>query len=140
MGETGVVVGVQGEQALVELEASKECESCGACLYTETGRMVAPITNSLQAGVGDVVRIAIEPKLVLAAAFIVYMMPIIFFFLGYGLSLWLGHLLNQAAETFGLAGGGLFLVGSFFLVRYLDKQAKITHRFEPKMYAIIRKN
>jgi sigma-E factor negative regulatory protein RseC len=140
MGETGVVVGVQGEQALVELEASKECESCGACLYTETGRMVAPIANSLKAGVGDVVRISIEPKLVLAAAFIVYMMPIIFFFLGYGVSMWLGRVLNQAPETFGMVGGGLFLIASFVLVRHLDKRAKITRRFEPKMYAIIRKN
>src|SRR3990172_12833169 len=100
MSETGVVVGLHGDQAFVEMEASKECEACGACRYTKTGRMVATVTNSLNARIGDAVKIDIEPQMVLMAAFIVYIFPLAAFFVGYSLGLWLGRLI-------GLLAGGL---------------------------------
>ena len=140
MGETGVVVGLHGDQAFIEMEASKDCEACGACRYTKTGRMVSTISNTLNAQIGDVVKIDIEPQLVLMAAFVVYILPIAGFFVGYAIGLWFGRLLNFFAERLGLAGGTAFLVLSYFAVRAIDKRAGISHRFEPKMYAIIRSN
>ena len=139
MGESGMVVGIEGDNALVEMEASKECEACGACRYTETGRMVASVSNSLSARVGDTVKIDIEPKLVLAAAALIYIMPIVFFFVGYGLLAWIASSLGADSEAVAIAGGLTFLVLSFLAVRAIDRQAGVTRRFEPKMYDIIRK-
>ncbi len=138
MSETGVVVGLHGDQAFVEMEASKDCEACGACRYTKTGRMVATVTNSLNARIGDAVKIDIEPQMVLVAAFIVYIFPIAAFFVGYTLGLWTGRLLGLPADRLGLAGGAAFLIVSYFAVRAIDKRAGLSRRFEPKMYDIIR--
>jgi len=140
MSESGVVVGLHGDQAFVEMAASKDCEACGACRYTKTGRMLAPVTNSLNAQIGDIVKIDIEPQLVVVAAFIVYILPITFFFVGYALGLWGGRFFGLSAERLGITGGLLFLVLSYLTVRRVDNRARISRRFEPKMYAIIRKN
>lgn len=139
MSESGVVVGRHGDQAFVEMEASKECEACGACRYTQTGRMIAPITNTLDAKIGDAVSIDIEPKLVLLAALTVYILPIAFFFVGYTGGLWSGRFLGLNSERLGIISGLIFLVLSFFIVKIIDRRAGLSRRFEPKMYAIIRK-
>lgn len=140
MSETGTIVGVQGDRVFVEMEASKECEACGACRYTKTGRMLATMTNSLGAGVGDTVKIDIEPRLVLVAAFVVYILPIAFFFFGYALGVWAGRLFGLDSGRLGIGGGLVFLVLAYATVRVVDSRARINLRFEPKMYAIIRKN
>lgn len=140
MSETGVVVEIDGDQAIIEMEASKDCEACGACRYTKAGRMLAPVTNSLNAGIGDIVKIEIEPQTVLVAAFLVYILPIVFFFLGYAIGLSIGRFAGFSAERAGIGGGIVFLVLSYMLVKKVDKQAKITRRYEPKMCVIIQKN
>jgi positive regulator of sigma E activity len=132
MSETGVIVGLYGDQAMVEMEASRECEACGACRYTSTGRMVTSVQNSLDAQVGDTVKIDIEPQLVVAAALIV--------FTGYAVFFWLGELLGLNSEGVGIFGGIILLIASYFVVRTIDKRAGISHRFEPRMYDIIRGN
>jgi len=136
MSETGIVVALHGDQAIVEMEASKDCEACGACRYTSSGRMVTPVRNSLDAGIGDTIKMDIEPRLVVAAALIVYLLPIALFFVGYGLFSWLGGQVGVAAEPAGIVGGIIFLVISFFTVARVDKRAGVSHHFEPKMYEI----
>ncbi len=140
MSEKGVVVGLEGNRAIVEMEASKDCEACGACRYTESGRMVTPVVNTLSAKPGDMVRIDIEPQVVIAAALVVYILPIVMFFAGYGLFLWIGRVSGLTSGAVGIAGGLVFLASSYFAVRSVDKRAGISHRFEPKMYDIIRSN
>ena len=135
-----MVVSVLDDQAIVEMEASKECEACGACRYTSTGRMVTPVRNSLDARVGDTVKIDIEPEIVVTAALIVYMLPIALFFAGYAIFIWLGGLAGMTGETPGVVGGVLFLAVSFFAVRVVDQRAGVSRRYEPKMYDIIRQN
>ncbi len=133
MSEKGVVINLQGDQAIIEMEASKDCEACGACSYSREGRMVTPVTNSLRAKVGDSVEIEIEPQVVLVAAAIVYILPIVLFFAGYALGLWVGRLLEFNTDLFGILGGTLFLLTSFWAVRILDKRARLSRRYEPKM-------
>ncbi len=140
MSETGVVVGIHDDQAIVEMEASRDCEACGACRYTSTGRMVAPVRNTLNAVVGDTVKVDIEPEMVVAAAMIVYILPIALFFVGYSLFMWFGDILALSGEMPGVVGALLFLIGSFFAVRIVDRRVQVTRRYEPKMYDIIRRN
>ncbi len=135
-----MVVSVHDDQAIVEMEASKECEACGACRYTSTGRMVTPVRNSLDARVGDTVKIDIEPEMVVTAALIVYILPIALFFAGYAIFMWLGGVAGLSGETPGVIGGFVFLVVSFFAVRAVDQSAGVSRRYEPKMYDIIRQN
>lgn len=140
MSETGIVVGLHGDQAIVEMEASKECESCGACRYTSTGRMVAPVHNTLDAKIGDTVRIDIEPRMVVEAALIVYVLPLAMFFTGYLIFSFAGGALGFGAESTGIIGGLAFLVLSFLVVSRVDRAAGVSRRFEPKMYDIIHEN
>ena len=128
-----MVVRVQGDQAIIEMEASKDCEACGACSYSREGRMVTPVANILRAKVGDSVEIEIEPQIVLVAAAIVYILPIALFFTGYAIGTWAGRLLGIDPNFPGVAGAVIFLVMSYVSVRYLDKRARLSRRYEPKM-------
>ena len=133
MSEKGVVVNLQGDQAIIEMEASKDCEACGACSYSREGRMVTPVTNTLKAKVGDSIEIEIESQVVIVAAAIVYILPIVFFFAGYALGLWIGRLLEFDTDLLGISGGALFLILSYGAVRSLDKRARLSRRYEPRM-------
>ena len=133
MSEKGVVVRVNGDHAVVEMEASKACEACGACRYSREGRMVATVRNQLNANVGDSVDIEIEPKVVIGAALVVYMLPLVMFFLGYAIGIVVGRLLNNQSEIVGIMGGLIFLAFSYLAMRKIDKRAGISRRFEPRM-------
>ncbi len=133
MSEKGVVVRLEDDQAIIEMEASKDCEACGACRYSREGRMVTPVANILRAKVGDSVEIEIEPQVVLAAAAVVYILPIVLFFAGYTIGLWTGSILGLDTDLLGITGGALFLIISYIAVRILDKRARLSRRYEPKM-------
>ena len=95
--------------------------------------MVTPVANILRAKVGDSVEIEIEPRVVLAAAAIVYILPIVLFFTGYTIGIWVGRFLGVDPNLLGVAGAMIFLVLSYTSVRYLDKRARLSRRYEPKM-------
>lgn len=84
-----------------------KCSGCGAAKQT----MYVTAKNPIQAPVGAVVVIQSESGPVLAAAAMLYMMPLGLFFLGYllGAILWQrGGLLGCIAFVLGIAGAALY--------------------------------
>ena len=84
-----------------------KCSGCGAAKQT----MYVTAKNPIQAPVGAVVVLRSESGPVLAAAAMLYMMPLGLFFLGYllGAVLWQrGGLLGCIAFVLGIAGAALY--------------------------------
>lgn len=90
-----------------------KCSGCGAAQQT----MVLTAQNPIGARPGDLVVIQSKSGPVLAAAAVLYMMPLLLFFLGYmaGALLW---------QRGGLVGGIAFVLGIFLAAVYDRRVAK----------------
>ncbi len=78
MTEIGCVASVEGDAAVVAMPGSSNCEQCGICLMAQEGREFLLLArNSAGARPGDTVEVEVEAGRVVAAAFAVYMVPVI---------------------------------------------------------------
>ena len=125
--EIGCVTSVKGDAATVAMPMSGECKKCGICeVAADSKEVLLEARNDAGAREGDTVEIEIAPGRVLAAAFIIYMIPILMTIVGF--------LVGSAA-----AGGApdaslpivlavVFLVVSFVLVWLYDRRIRRTER------------
>lgn len=94
MEQTVTVIALEpGDVALVEhlrpSACSGDCHRCAGCgAVQQTMRLRA--NNPIGAQVGDWVKLHSSSRVVLKAAFVVYFLPLVLFFLGYGLGSALG--------------------------------------------------
>ena len=78
MRETGVVSKVKGKFATVRFDRKTACEHCNMCLKPREANYVElRLPNTLNAAVGDKVTVAMGNRAVLAAATLVYVLPLI---------------------------------------------------------------
>lgn len=132
MREAGRVLRLEGDIAIVEVPRSSACAECRACVIGQKGeRILAKARNIAKAKVGDRVGVEVESKTTLLAAAIVYLIPILFLFLGYFLGSFFGLNLGVNRETFGIVLGFSLLVLAYGVIFVLDKRLQLTYRFEP---------
>jgi sigma-E factor negative regulatory protein RseC len=78
MREIGCVASVEGDAAVVTMAGSSNCERCGICLMAQQGREFLLLArNAAGASPGDTVEVEVEAGKVVAAAFAVYMVPVL---------------------------------------------------------------
>ena len=87
-----------------------KCSGCGAAKET----MLLTAENPIGAGLGDLVKIQSESAPVLKAAAVLYVLPLVLFFLGYGL--------GAAAGSWGPWGGGIGFAAGIAIVIFYDRQ------------------
>jgi len=77
MKQMGVVVSTEGSTARVSIERHSSCGSCSACkMGQEDAKVEINATNGVKATVGQWVTVDMEDQDVLAAAFMVYVIPL----------------------------------------------------------------
>jgi sigma-E factor negative regulatory protein RseC len=125
--EIGCVASVEGDAATVAMPMSGECKKCGLCTVASGGREVLlEARNDAGAGAGDTVEIEIAPGRVLAAAFIIYMIPILMTIVGF--------LVGSAASggdpdaDLPIVLAVVFLAVSFVLVWLYDRRLRKAER------------
>lgn len=84
-----------------------DCAKCGGCGGLETQTLYVTARNRAEAQVGERVLIEGETGQVLGYAGLVYLLPIVLFFIGYGA----GSALQKGAGVSALCGGVLFAAG-----------------------------
>ena len=89
---------------------SGDCHKCAGC-GAVSQEMLLKVENTIGAKTGDMVRIESESAPVLRAAAILYLIPVLLFFVGYliGAMLW---------ERGALLGGLFFVIGISFAIGY----------------------
>ncbi len=114
MKEIGCVVSVSGDAAVVTMPMSPDCEKCGACVVADEGKELLLLAqNAAGAGQGDTVEIEISAGRVLAAAFIIYMVPVLMTIVGFIL----GNALSGGDEEANLP---ILLALAFLVVSFLS--------------------
>lgn len=127
MRETGCVVSVKDDAAIVAMPTSKECESCGACLLAGEGKEVLLLArNAAGAAEGDTVEVEIASGRVVAAAFVIYVLPILLTIVGF----FVGSAIAGGSEDSGLPimMAVVFLVASFVGVWMYDLRLRRVER------------
>ena len=141
MEETGVVAELQGGMALVKMNESGGCEGCnaaGTCKAAQGGGRMLMAENRIGAKVGQCVTVKVEGGAFLAASFLVYIVPVIFLFVG----AWAGGALSTSvlpgvrADYMQAAGGVALLALSIIVIRYLDKKAGSAKGLRPVIVKI----
>ena len=85
MREVGVVESINKNTAVVCVKRSTACgDSCATCSAqcNQKGNKIT-VLNKIGAMPGDMVRIEMQTSTVLKSAFMVYILPLLMFFLGY---------------------------------------------------------
>lgn len=78
MREMGCVASVEGDAAVVSMPGSTNCAQCGICLMAQEGREFLLLARNAAGAVpGDTVEVEVEAGKVVAAAFAVYMVPVL---------------------------------------------------------------
>ena len=91
-----------------------DCAKCGGCGGLETQTLYVTARNKTDARVGERVLIEGETGQVLGLAVLVYVLPIVLFFVGYVLS----SLLFEGGAAGAIGGGVLFAVGILYAILY----------------------
>ena len=84
-----------------------DCAKCGGCGGLETQTLYVTARNHAHAAIGDRVLLEGETKQVLGFAVLVYLLPLVLFFIGYGAA----AALKLGGGLSALAGGVLFVLG-----------------------------
>ena len=98
---------------LAEVEVTRrsacghDCAKCGGCGGMETQTMYVTARNSAQANIGERVLVEGETGQVLGLAVLVYVLPLVLFFVGYAL----GSVLFEREAAAALCSGVLFVAG-----------------------------
>jgi positive regulator of sigma E activity len=120
--ETGTVIGVEGDCALVELSVQAACDACGArviCVPDTSGRRRIKVSNPLNAQIGNRVAISEASQFLLKLSVLQYGIPLLGFLVG----IFSIHFSNMSLngipdEVIAFLGGVAGLIGGAFFSRY----------------------
>lgn len=123
MTQKGTVTHIDGR--LITVRCVNNCEKCETCKNRSTERSFQAWNGSnLEIAVGDLVTVHVPPHKAVTTGFMVFIMPLFFFFLLYALSARIGVVSEVLRASFGIGGIGFgFLVN--FLIKLMKKQSDI---------------
>ena len=133
MLQRGIVTGISGKSAEIEITRSSSCgESCASCGLCPglTARVSA--SNDIGAALGDTVTIDMADKKILGAAALVYIVPVAVLIIGYFIAYAISH-----SELISAAAGFVFMALTFAVLILSDKRLK--RRYTPRITRIIPK-
>lgn len=136
MKETGQVVSSKGGVAIVSVPMKDACKTCGLCAETRGGReMLVEAANAIGAQEGEIVEVEIRSKRIMAAAFVVYMIPVIATIGGFIL----GNNLTggEADSNFPIGLAVIFLVASFVGIWLYDLRLRKSEKTEATVIRIV---
>ena len=139
--QVGIVRKTDKNMVTVEIARASSCgENCAACKMgcSGTGHFVR-LENTLNARVGDMVRIQAGGGNVVGSAAFVYLLPIVMMVAGmvYGSRLMQMFYPGIDTDAMGLVFGLTALVLFYFLLRALDDRLALTGRKKPVIVNIL---
>lgn len=144
--EMGLVTKQEAGRVWVQTEAKTSCNSCQVNTSCGTGiiskafserSFVTPMSNTLNAEVGDQVEVGIQENLVVRASFWVYLLPlllmIIFAFVGSGM-------FEQSKELVQIVSAVLGLIVGFWIARLrIESMGSGKKELHPVLIRIVKK-
>lgn len=133
--EHGVVISVNGENAEIRVGKHTECSKCGACPGTDAA--VVTVNNKIGAEVGQQIKFEVRDSHPLLGAFIVFVLPFAFMFLGVALGGEAGKPFGSHLAVWQLMGGVLFFGLSIVFIKNFDQYLSKKAGLMPEILTII---
>ena len=140
--EEGIITKIEGPYAFVKVVRSASCAHCpsvGSCHIESDRLMLVKAFNTVQAGNGQRVRLFLAPGSILAASFLLYLVPLFGFLCGAIVgTLLIAPLLPHISSEL-LAGGSGFIsmVAVFMGIRVYDRRQRERQKFIPEVVQIL---
>ncbi len=114
MVEKGIVQSLDGNWVTVQCTENPYCASCKACEAGKGKERILRVRNpgNVEISPGSIVEIYISPFTSVKVSFMVFIMPILFFFLFYFLS---GAIISGANEKIQILSGFVGIIMAFLL-------------------------
>ncbi|MGL5001000.1 MAG: SoxR reducing system RseC family protein [Cetobacterium sp.] len=130
MKSSGLVKEKYGNKLKVSIYKESACSHCNNCSDTsKISNTLDFICEDKNIEVGDVIKFELEDNVIFKSAFIVYIIPLVFLFLGYFLgdiiSLSEGKKITMSFGGLVLAFLGIFIYDKFFIKSKVEKFIKI---------------
>ncbi|MDP8235243.1 MAG: SoxR reducing system RseC family protein [Candidatus Erginobacter occultus] len=121
--ERGRVIETAGNRVRVRLDRNDSCQTCGLCLFGREGRgMILESENEIGAAPGDRVEMELERRDPLSGAFLLFGLPLLAVLAGAGAGWLLARALGLSPDGGSVLLAAIFLAGTFFLVRRLERR------------------
>lgn len=144
MEELAEVIETRGNKALVKVKKYSACSKCDkdcgmAGASHDTGEIDVEITNSMDAEIGNYVKLGLGEKSLVIASIIVYLFPLLSLIGGYFLTNWLASTIwLNSGELTGIIGSVVFFFGSFAFIKLINLKLKVSGVFQPKMIEVLK--
>ena len=143
MIEQGSVVKVEGRRARVLTQRSQACESCGSksichSLGGDQKTSEVEAVNTANAKVGDIVSIELKSSSVLKSAFLVYLVPVVFLFIGIITGNKISVFFNFNKDTVSIVSGLTLFIISFLLIKLASNRLAKKNDFIPEITKILK--
>lgn len=139
--EIGKIVEITGADTIVLVSRNAACAGCAsknACHALGTNNEARIIvSNEVGAKIDDVVEIGVAEGGLVAASFIVYILPVAALFIGAGLGTWIAR--KNGIDIGGISAlmGLLFLGAGFIVIRLMDPYLKKKHTLRPRIIRVV---
>lgn len=117
--EEGIVIETDGNISKVRMGKHSNCKDCGACPGSDAAIITAD--NQIGAKLGQRVSVELQESNVLIGAFVVFILPLIFVFIGAITGKELGGLLGVNELISGFIGGAAFSIAVIFVIKLFDQ-------------------
>ncbi|MCK4904752.1 SoxR reducing system RseC family protein [bacterium] len=134
MIEIGKVIKIEENRAVVLLSASEHCDKCRICMLDDEGQRTLTADNDIGAKIGNEVEIFISEGMISKLSFLVFILPIMTFLIGY-LILW-G--ISRSEIVSAIAGGITFVLTFYALFVYEKKLNQINKDTLPSISRILK--
>ncbi len=132
ISQIGIVRRVEKEQAEIEIARASSCgEKCSSCNIGCSGTgMTVKLDNTINAGVGDRVKIESKASSIVYTALFVYLIPVIMMVVGmvYGSRLVRTSFPGISPDAAGLLFGVTALIIFYFLLKTVDNRLSAKNR------------
>ncbi len=118
MQEIGTIVSLRGNKALIQVNRGDKCEGCNVCHAFGENKMQLEASNRIDAQVGDVVQVDINPGDVLRGSVLVFLFPLAMMIVGYFVGM---RFSVNGTEGAGILGALVALALSFLVVKFFDR-------------------
>jgi len=140
--EEGMVTAIEGEYAMVKVIRTSSCAHCpsaGSCHIESDREILVKAKNNAGARVGQRVRLFVAPGSILAASFLLYVIPLFGLILGaVAGKLFLAHVWPRLSSELLAAGAGLVaMAGTFAGIRFYDRHCRSKESFIPKIIQVL---
>ncbi len=117
MGTCGKIIEIKDHHYIIEPTESAQCGKCMGCGKKHSGKKTIKLPSDERFKVGDGVIVEFPEKMVIFTFFLLYILPLVGFFVGYALST-----LVFSLQSLTILSAFIFCGITFVLIRIFEKK------------------